>query len=147
MRILATVFALLLACPCCMCGYFSSGTWENDSGNWERAFQSAKPNDVRILHSYYWRSPHWSDEFQYFFEIERNDQLKQQLFTKNKLTQLEGSEALAAKTKFFGEAPEWFTPKPIDSYNVWIYEKTPRGNFRVFIDDETGNMFLTDYSI
>ena len=147
MRILAIVFALLLACPCCMCGYVSSGTWEDDPDNWARAFQSSKPNDAKVLHSYYWRSPHWSDEFQYFFEVEHNDRFKQQLFTTNKLIQLVGKDAITAKTDFFGQVPEWFAPKPVENYEVWVYEKARRGNFRIFIDRETGNMFLTDYSV
>jgi hypothetical protein len=42
------------------CGYLKSGTWEDDPANWERAFRSAKPEDVAVVHSRCWRSPHWS---------------------------------------------------------------------------------------
>ena len=54
------------------CGYFMAGTWEDDPGNWGRAFESTKPPDVAVVHSKYWRSAHWTYEFEYFFEIAPN---------------------------------------------------------------------------
>jgi len=125
----------------------SSGTWENDSGNWERAFQTQKPDDVTVLHSKYWRSPHWSYEFEYFFEIEQNDKLKEQLFTQNKLVKLKGKAAEEAKKKSFGESPKWFAPEAVDNYEVWVYKDDTGSNFRVFVEKSTGNLFLTDYQV
>ena len=134
--------ALLLCCTS-KCGYFASGTWEDDPGNWERAFQSKKPDDVTVLHSKYWRSAHWTYEFQYFFEIEHNGVFQGQLFTQNKLVRVEGKDALEAKSNFFGEPPAWFAPKTMDKYEIWVY-RDHQGNFRIFVDTETGNLFLTD---
>jgi len=139
------IYLVLLLCLS-GCGYFSSGTWENDPDNWERAFQSRKPDDVVVLHSKYWRSAHWTYEFQYFFEMERNDALQKQLFTQNKLVRLEGKDAITAKNNFFDESPAWFAPKTVDKYEVWVCEET-ESNFRVFADKETGNLFLTDYQV
>ena len=136
----------LLLCPL-GCGYFSSGTWEDDPANWERAFRSRKPDDVVVLHSKYWRSPHFTYEFQYFFEIQRNDELQKQLFAENSLVRLEGADAMSAKQRFCGEAPEWFAPKSVDEYEVWAYADEPKGNFRVFVDKQTENLFLTDYQV
>ncbi len=103
------------------CGYFASGTWEDDPRNWRRAFQSTKPPDVIVLHSKYWRSPHFTYEFQYFFEIVQNGNLKSQLFTQNKLHRIEGEQAAKAKENHFSEIPSWFTPKSVGDYEVWIY--------------------------
>jgi hypothetical protein len=141
-----TAIYLVLLLGLSGCGYFSSGTWENDPDNWGRAFQSTKPDDVVVLHSKYWRSPHWTYEFEYFFEIERNDALQKQLFTQNKLVRLEGQDAIKAKDNFFGESPAWFAPKTADQYEVWVYEEA-ESHFRVFADKETGNLFLTDYQV
>ena len=85
-----------------------SGTWDDDPKNWGRAFRSTKPPDVRVIHSRYWRSAHWSYEFQYFFEIAPNAGLKQQLFAANKLRRLVGDEAVAARANRFRDAPSWF---------------------------------------
>lgn len=143
---IASVVCLSLLLCLDGCGYFSSRTWEDDPNNWGRALQSTKPDDVAVLHSKYWRSPHWSYEFEYFFEIEHNDKLKKQLFTQNKLVQLEGKDAREAKGNFLGESPKWFAPKTVDKYEVWVYEDRT-GNFRVFVDKETGNLLLTDYQV
>jgi hypothetical protein len=138
-------FSLMLCL--CGCGYFSSGTWEDSPDNWRRAFHSSKPDNVIILHSKCWNSPHWTYEFQYFFEIEHNDGLKKQLFTQNKLIQLEGNDAREAKNKFFSESPKWFAPKTVDNYEIWVYEDKTQSNFRVLIDKVTGNIYLTDYQV
>jgi len=143
----ATILCLALLLCLAGCGYFVSGTWEDDPGNWNRAFPSPKPDDVVVLHSKYWRSPHWTCEFAYFFEIQRNDEFRASLFTQNKLVRLEGADAANAMHNFFGEAPAWFPPKPAEEYEVWQYADEPKGNFRIFVDKQTGNLFLTDYQI
>ena len=144
---IASVICLGLLLSLNGCGYFTSGTWENDPDNWGRAFQSKKPDDVVVLHSKYWRSPHWTYEFQYFFEIEHNDKLRERLFTQNKLIELEGKDAAEAKDKFSSEFPKWFAPKPASKYEIWVYADDPTGNFEIFIDKETGNLFLTDRQV
>ncbi len=129
------------------CSILSSGTWEDDPGNWGRAFRATQPDHVVVLHSRYWRSPHWTLEFEYFFEIESNDTLREQLLTQNNLTQLDSKDAETAIKDFFGEVPIWFLPKAIDKYEVWVYEDQTDSHFRVFIDKETGTLFLTDYLV
>lgn len=124
------------------CGYLRAGKWEDDPKNWKRAFGSIKPPDVVVVHSLYWRAPHFTFEAGYLFEIEPNETLKRQLFTKNRL------EPLAAdQMRSFGEPPDWFAPRPIEAYEVWGYADEPRGNFRVLIDKDTGTMFLSDFQI
>jgi hypothetical protein len=129
------------------CGYFVSGTWEDDPENWARAFQSAKPPDVVVVHSKYWRSPHWSYEFQYFFEIAPNADLKRQLFSANKLRRVTGDEAEKARKNVFGNAPAWFAPKGFAEYEVWVFENDRDRNFKVLIDSGSGQMFVHDYVV
>jgi hypothetical protein len=129
------------------CGYAMSGTWNDDPENWHRAFRSTRPSDVVVVHSRYWRSPHWSYEFEYFFEIAPNAALKQQLFTANTLRQLTGKDAVEARARVFGDAPPWFAPKSLASYEVWVPADDPRSNFKVIIDKASGHIFLTDYQV
>jgi hypothetical protein len=138
------VCALLLTTGC---GYFMSGVWEDDPANWSRAFKSTKPDDVVVVHSKYWRAPHFTYEAGYMFEIAANQKLRDQLFTRNRLQKLEGAAAVESHQPCFSECPAWFAPKPIDEYEVWRYADAPRGNFRVLIDKKTGAMFLSDYQI
>ena len=129
------------------CGYLKSGTWEDDPANWNRAFRSAKPDHVVVVHSQYWRSPHWSYEAGYVFEIAANAEFRQQLFGENRLVRLEGPAAEEVKRLCFPECPGWFAPRSIENYEVWGYEDEPGGNFRVLIDRDTGTMFLTDFQV
>jgi hypothetical protein len=129
------------------CGYVMAGTWEDDSGNWNRAFQSTRPPDVAVTHSKYWRSPHWTYEFQYFFEIAPNQPLRDQLFTSNKMRQVTGDEATRIRTDVFGNAPPWFAPKGATEYHVWVLEGEGGRHFKVLIDRQSGVMFLNDYQV
>jgi hypothetical protein len=129
------------------CGYFMAGTWDDDPGNWSRAFQSTKPPDVTVVHSRYWRSAHATYEFQYFFEIAPNTKLKEQLFAKNKLRQVTGDEAMKVRKNVFGEVPSWFAPGDVAEYEVWVFEGEPDRNFRILIDRKSGVMFLNDHLV
>jgi hypothetical protein len=130
------------------CGYLKSGTWENDPRNWVRAFDSDKPSYVEVVHSKYWRSPHFTYEFQYFFEVsDGSGQFKEELFSRNSLIKLSPSEAAEARDRCFGEPPAWFVPRQADEYDVWVYRVVPRGNFRVFVEKNTGSVFLTDHQV
>lgn len=141
MRRNVTAGMILVIAVCQLgCGYLQSGTWEDDPKNWSRAFRSTKPEDVVVLHSRYFRSPHFTFEFEYYFEIQQNGPLRRQLFTMNKLVR-------AGTIVAFDNAPAWFAPKAADAYDIWKYADEPDSNFRVVIDKSNGNMFLTDYQL
>lgn len=129
------------------CGYIMAGTWEDDPKNWARAFQSEKPEDVLVVHSKYWRSPHWTYECAYSFEIQPTAELRQQLFTENRLRRLTTEEATNAKKLLGPGAPTWFAPDDIGRYEAWVYADLPQSNFKVFVDTETGHLFLNDYQL
>ena len=128
------------------CGYIRSGTWEDDPRNWGRAFDSKKPA-VAVVHSRYWRSAHWSYEFEYFFQIKGDPEFKREFFARNKLEQLPASSVADTIRDSFGHPPLWFCPKDPDHYDAWAYRDPPAGNFKVIIDRDTGDLFLTDYSV
>ena len=147
MQRLSPTAVLLLAILAAGCGYAMSGTWVDDPDNWSRAFQSTKPPGVTVVHSQYWRSPHWTLEFAYFFEIAPNPTLKEQLFSKDKLRRMTGEEAAKAKDDNFGAAPAWFAPKAAIEYDIWVFEGEPARNFRILIDKKSGVVFLSDYQV
>jgi hypothetical protein len=100
-----------------------------------------------VVHSQYWRSPHFTREFQYFFHIRRNDALRKQLFAENRLVRLEGAAATKAASDCFGEKPAWFLPGSGRDYEVWVLQGAPDRHFRVFLDAATGDLFLTDWLV
>jgi hypothetical protein len=68
-------FALLPFLSCC----HESGTWQNDAKNWKRAFGEQQPKKIKVTNSWFWRSPHFTHEFEYFFAVAPNDAFRRQL--------------------------------------------------------------------
>ena len=132
-------------------GCHRSGTWENDPKNWKRIFGQDPPKEVKVLHSWYWRSPHFTFEFEYFLEFIPDAEFRKNAekgegllhFAPDQPTD-KGEEELLQR--FFHAKPSWFLPKPLKSYDI-RQGKPPRENFRIFIDRETGVAFMTDYSV
>ena len=128
-------------------GCHHSGTWQDDEGNWGRAFGRIRPSDAVVVHSAYWRSPHFTLEFQYFFHVRANAALRQQLFGENTLKPLAGVERETAFKHFFGAKPAWSLPGPPDRYTVWVFATEPGRNFRAFEDRRTGDLFPNDFCV
>jgi hypothetical protein len=141
------VAILLIAVLSSGCGYFLSGKWEDDPENWSRAFHSRQPNDVVVVHSLYWRAPHWTYEAGYLFEIEPSETLRKQLFGENALRRIERTEVDGRMRPCFGDCPEWFVPKAIEEYELWKYADDDTSEFRVLIDKSTGRIFLGDFQV
>jgi hypothetical protein len=129
------------------CGYVESGRWEDAPDNWTRAFAVAKPANVQVLHSYYWRAPHFSYEAGYFFAIRDAGGFRAELFSTNKLRRVSGRAAEQARASLFGTIPPWFAPKPVGRYDVWMLESSSSGNLRVFVDRDDGTLFFADYQV
>ena len=139
-----TKLYLLFVVLLILSGCHRSGTWTDDPKNWQRAFKSKKPKDVVVVHSKYWRSPHFTLEFRYFFHIKANQALHKQLFESNDLICIEGSNAVPDALDKVHDRPDWFVPKPAEKYEVWEYKEKTIGNFKVFIDRENQDLFLAD---
>jgi len=129
------------------CGYVRSGTWDDVPENWHRAFGSTKPDTVVVVHSRYWRAPHFTFEAAYLFEIQPDPVFREQLFGKNRLRRLPDDEVAKESRPCFTECPPWFAPKPLGQYEIWAYTDDPHSNFRVLIDKATGRLFLADYQV
>ena len=138
---------LVISITAAGCGYWSSGEWIDDAGNWNRAFHSTKPDDVGVVHSLYWRAPHWTFEAGYLFEIAPNEALKKQLFAENELRRVAAADLDDGERPCFGECPSWFVPGPLGDYDVWQYADDPNSKFRLFIDKKSGRMFLGDFVV
>ena len=144
---LINVVLLVAALVAASCGYARSGRWDDQPENWYRAFQTTKPADVVIVHSRYWRAPHWTYEAGYLFEIQSNAAFREQLFSQNRLRKLRDDEIRKAPRPCFGECPSWFAPKRLQQYDIWTYADDQHSNFRLLIDKETGTIFLGDHQV
>lgn len=139
---LKRVAALSLLCALSLhqaaCSYFGSGKWEDDPKNWERAWGYSKPSEVVMIHSWYWRSPHWTKEEAYFFQFKGHKELFQQLIDRNEMRLWrEDSGKKVTEPTFCFQKPVWFIPKPESAYDVW---ESPNG--LLFKDRSTNEIFF-----
>jgi hypothetical protein len=127
------------------CGYFVSGSWEDDPQNWERAFGAKRPATVVVVHSRYWRSPHWSVEYEYFFQLKGDPQSKKEIAERYdlELAQSNGASGLDGRTP---GTPGWFCVGPPGSYEAWR-PRERAASFRMYVDRGTGDLFLTDQQL
>lgn len=112
------------------------GTWENGDTVWEKTFNTEKPKEITILNSKIWVSSHWSYEFQSFMEVKSNKKLMDAF---EKQYELENSSDFQVVE--ITEKPLWFTPKTEEHYI--IKESNLYNDFKIFIDKETKNIFIT----
>lgn len=119
----------------------SSGTWEDDKHNWERAFEVKPSHEIIIKHSWYWRSPHFSYEYEYFFEIEYSERIAQEFFNAGDLVKIDSTEY--QDIHFFNKKPKWFAPNDFKDYEIWK-SKLYR-TYYLFIDKKNKSFFFTQY--
>src|SRR5690242_11714816 len=111
------VFVLLMVCAGC----HQSGTWTDDARNWERAFGEKPPQDIKVVHSSYYRSPHFTLEFVHFFQLEPSEAFKKRFNDAGKLKRFTPADTNDERRIlfFFHDKPSWFIPKPLDHYEIW----------------------------
>jgi len=128
--------AVLLVLVLSGCG----GTWVDDGRNFDRAFGFGKPPDVQVIHSYYWKSAHWSTEYRYFITLKPSSKFTTGL-TSPEL--MRGAIPDAAAIDVCGDKrPQWFLPKPVMSYEMWVSRSGAA--YRVFRDKTDGTLFVCD---
>jgi hypothetical protein len=121
----------------------NAGTWEDDAGNWQRAFQSEVPDDLIVIHSYYWMSDHFTTEYLYYFEIKPSAQWREDFFKKRKLVKIDAATARISNFNA-NSRPAWFLPETVESYDVWDI-KGYSGS--VFINKKTGHLFFYGFQV
>jgi hypothetical protein len=129
-NLLPLVSLTILGTGCCI---IWSGTWEDDPKNFDRAWGVAKPADLEMVHSWYWRSPHFFREETYFFEFRKNDEFLQGFVAVNNME----PEVFDPRCGFSVQKPSRFLPKPLDAYGAWS-----NGQAWLFSDRETGEIFI-----
>ena len=115
------------------------GTWVDDSGNFKRVFGFSQPDGVKVLHSYYWKSPHWTTEYSYFIEVQPSSKFLSGLTANELMTDVNPDPRLLESC---GTRPAWFLPKPLGSYEAWVSKTQMR--YRVFRDKAEGTLFVCD---
>jgi hypothetical protein len=110
--ILATAAISLLGC---------GGTYVDDPDNFNRIFGIQPPSGWEIFHSYYWRSPHFTLEFECYLEFSAPDDSVKALIESNNLVKASKTEnSVWASNR---NRPVWFMQGPLSDFDEWA----PRG--------------------
>jgi hypothetical protein len=118
------------------------GTWVDDDRTFQRVFDFDKPQDVTIIHSYYWKSSHWSTEYRYFIALRAPLKFVEGLTDTRLMTSKSPDEEMVSSC---GDKPSWFLPKPLTNYQAWIPKSNDR--YRVFHDNADGTLFVCDQQL
>jgi len=128
------------------CGYFLSGSWSNDPENWGRAFGEAKPaSGISVIHSWYMRSPHFTAEYAWFFELRLSEKVKKELISKPEFTRLNNITLNTLRRRTYQDPPRWFLPQPLSAFEV--YESKNDNNFLVFVEKNGNRSFWTCFQL
>jgi len=147
---LLVAVALLLPGTCAFLamqaeGIREAGTWEDDPQNWRRAFNEEQPAQVKVIHSKYWRSNHFTLEFIYYFEVVATPEWRDAFLKKRGLMHVSPSVARSFRTNMLSDkTPDWFAPDPVELYEVW----DEAGYFGcVWINKTNGHLFFYDVQV
>lgn len=115
------------------------GTWENDDTSWEKTFGEEKPTDIELINSYFWKSSHWTYEFEVYMEIKYNQKW---------LLKMIDDYEMEATTEFsmnqiglVNEKPSWFAPKTAEDYVLLKSNKLTEA--KILIDKKTSTLYFT----
>lgn len=136
-RLLLSLAAiLLLGC------HPSAGTWSDDPKNWDRAFkQSRPPEGITVVRSWYMRTPHFTAEYAWFFELQLSDEVKKGLAASPELKRVDTARPDQLWSRVYGERPAWFKPEPLADYDVFEFSDEP--GFFILLHKSSSRAFWT----
>jgi len=141
MRLPFTTPLLVLAAGCALsamgCAH-GAGTFEDEPGNWQRAFRTERPSGVEVVRSSVVRLG--SGGTLGWFELRATPASEAELFA-NDLEPVPDAEAGRVRALALG-APRWFAPEPVKRYAVWWTTKEILPVILVFRDRESGALFV-----
>ena len=124
----------------------NSGTWEDDAHNWYRAFQREPPADITVVHSKYWRSDHWTDEYVYYFVVQATPEWRDKFLNSRKAQPVPADKARSFRDQEqIDLTPVWFAPDPVSDYEVW--DERPGYFGTIWINKSNGHIHFWDHKV
>lgn len=104
------IFVFLITLSC------GSGTFINDPETWNKVFGEDIPKEIEVVNSRFWKSAHWSYEFELFAKIKSDKKFISEYFIDH--YNLESNNVYS--TLFLEDIPNWFIKKnAIKDFDVW----------------------------
>ncbi len=101
---------------------------------------SASPTALKYSIACYWKSPHWTVEYNYFIALQPSQNFMVGLTAPQIVTAAASDERLLDSCG--DKRPPWFAPKPISNYEAWLSKAG--GGYRILRDKDDGTLFLCD---
>jgi hypothetical protein len=134
-RLTTTIALALLLAGC-------GGTYVDDNHNFERAFQVKCPKDVRVIHSLYADTPHFTEEHEYYFQMmptAGSDILKWLTGGPGIVKPTNGLTQIPFNLGLRPERPKWFAPEASNNYEIWYCTNR---HFVVLRDKQRSEIFV-----
>lgn len=132
-RFLAFILVFILA----GCG---AGTWEDDPKNWQRAFGEQRPADgISIVRSWYMRTPHFTEEYAWFFELRLTEKAKRDLLGSSDIRSVPNLSPDVLAMRLYNPRPAWFFPEPLTAYEAYESKSSP--DFIILVQKEGNHSF------
>jgi len=104
------IFIFLITFSC------GSGTFKNDPETWNKVFGEDIPQEIEVVNSRFWKSGHWTYEFELFTKIKSNKKFITEYFIDH--YKLENRDVYS--TLFLEDIPNWFMKNDISKdFDVW----------------------------
>jgi len=127
------------------CGYLSSGQWENDPGNWTRAFGESVPDGIKVVNSWYTRTAHFTAEYAWFFKLQLDVKSRSRIETDPDFLKLKSVDFTDLKRQIYSDRPKWFPLDALDSYDVYQSQSQP--SFLIFLERDGYVSYWTAYQL
>jgi hypothetical protein len=121
-------------------GCHESGTWIDDAGNWQRALHCEVPAGIEVVRSWVWRSPHWTTEYEWYFELSNDAGLAPAEIVGAGLRQPTAAE-LDAELGWLSSPPEWFAPLEPAAYDAWVASEPGHGHLLLLVERGSARVF------
>ena len=123
-----------------------AGTWEDDPANWSRAFHCEQPANIIVVHSKYWRSTHWTDEYSFYFEVQASPEWRDEFLKNRKAHRIPEDIARGYRDQNqLDLTPAWFVPGPVKDYEVW--DNRPGYLGSIWINKANGHIFFWERQV
>lgn len=126
-------------------GVMQSGQWTDDPRNWTRTFDEPRPFEgIRVVHSWYKRTPHIADRHVCFFELSLDANGHEVMTRGRDLHFTTTTNLTELSVGFPAERPAWFKPETMEGVSVYRSWQGP--NAVLWIGRDGGRAFYMERS-
>nr|WP_321222153.1 hypothetical protein [uncultured Psychroserpens sp.] len=125
---------ILVAITFFNCG---AGTFENDPETWYKVFGEDPPEQIQVINTRFWKSAHWSYEFELYAEFKASHDIINSLLLERYRFKETTNPML--DLGFADEKPKWFVSKDFEQYSIY---ESATNNMLLFRNSTSNTNYL-----